>query len=173
MLPASVFKTPETALRKPERAPYLESIMKRLLQRLIFAGLSACAFATGAHAQVSAPGPFNTPAGTFQFVRDDRDFVAMLDRDIIDRFDAKTLTHFDETGGQGDTVSRVLVQSAYGPVLYDLRRQPPLVQHVRTTLTVKRVFWQPDEVVMQGPEGWFRFKNGTLTKLSSTKMTYH
>ncbi|HEV3430888.1 MAG TPA: hypothetical protein VG320_23650 [Paraburkholderia sp.] len=150
--------------------------MKRLLHRLLIAGISACAVATlttPAHAQVNAPGPFNTPAGTLQFVRDDHDFVAMLDRDIIDRFDAKTLTHFDETGGQGDNISRVLVQSAYGPVLYDLRRQPPVVQHMRSFMTVKRVFWQPDEVVMQGPEGWFRFKNGTLTKLTSSKMTYH
>lgn len=147
--------------------------MNRLLQKLLLAGLTACAFATTAYAQVSAPGPFNTPAGTLQFVRDDHDFVAMLDRDIIDRFDAKTLTHFDETGAQGDSVSRVLVQSAYGPVLYDLRRQPPVVQHVRTAMTVKRVFWQPDEVVMQGPEGWFRFKDGTLTKLSSSKSIYH
>ncbi len=147
--------------------------MNRLLQKLLFAGLSACAFAGAAHAQVSAPGPFNTPAGTLQFVRDDHDFVAMLNRDMIDRFDAKTLTHFDETGGQGDQVARVLVQSANGPVLYDLRRQPPLVEHLRTDMTVKRVFWQADEVVMQGPAGWFRYKNGTLTKLSSSKSIYH
>jgi hypothetical protein len=27
--------------------------------------------------------------------------------------------------------------------------------------------------VMQGPEGWFRFRNGTLTKLQSSTTTYH
>jgi hypothetical protein len=163
----------DNAPRAPKPAHYLESMMNRLLQKLLFAGLSACACATAAHAQVSAPGPFNTPAGTLQFVRDDHDFVAMLNRDIIDRFDGKTLTHFDEPGAQGDSVSRVLVQSANGPVLYDLRRQPPLVQHLRTDMTVKRVFWQADEVVMQGPAGWFRYKDGTLTKLSSSKTIYH
>ncbi|WP_322044969.1 hypothetical protein [Paraburkholderia sp. J67] len=143
------------------------------MKHLFLAALCATAFATGAHAQTSAPGPFATPAGALQFVRDDHDFVAMLGHDMIDRFDAKTLTHFDEPGANPDTVSRMLVQSAYGPVLYDLRRQPPLVQHVRAQMSVKRVFWQPDEVVMQGPEGWFRFKDGTLTKLQSSKTVYH
>lgn len=152
--------------------PNLESIMKRL----IFAALSAIAFATGAstaQAQVSAQGPFLTPAGELQFVRDDRDFVAMLDREIFDRFDGKTLTHFDEASGANGSISRVLVQSAAGPVLYDLRRRPVGVQHANTAMTIKRVFWQADEVVMQGSQGWYRFKDGKFTKLQSSTMTYH
>ena len=64
------------------------------------------------------------------------------------------------------------MQTAYGPVLYDFRRQPPLVERANMRMTVKRVYWRPDEVVMQGSEGWFRLKNGTLTKLQSTTTTY-
>ena len=143
------------------------------MKRLLLAALAAVSFvATCAHAQSNAPGSFATPAGTVQFVRDDRDFVAVLGKEIFDRFDAKTLTHFDEVGGDNGTVTRMLVQTAYGPVLYDFRRQPPLVQRANMRMTVKRVFWQPDEVVMQGSEGWFRLKNGTLTKLQSTTTTY-
>ncbi|MDR3096574.1 MAG: hypothetical protein LBV73_05800 [Paraburkholderia sp.] len=143
------------------------------MKKLLFAALAAASFVTCAHAQSHASGSFATPTGTLQFVRDDRDFVAILDKDIFDRFDAKTLTHFDDVGNDGSTVTRTLVQTAYGPVLYDLRRHPPLVQRANMRMTVKRVYWQPDEVVMQGPEGWFRFKNGTLTKLQATKTTYH
>jgi hypothetical protein len=142
--------------------------MKRLLLTALAASFAICA-----HAQSNAPGPLVTPAGQVQFVRDDRDFVAMLDNDIFDRFDAKTLMHFDEVGQDNHTVTRMLVQSAYGPVLYDFRHRPPLVQHVSARMTVKRAYWQPDEVVMQGSDGWFRLKNGTLTKLQSTKTTYH
>ncbi|CAD6519282.1 hypothetical protein LMG27952_01125 [Paraburkholderia hiiakae] len=148
---------------------YLECNMKRLL----LAALAATSFVTCAHAQSDTAGSFTTPSGTLQFVRDDRDFVAIIDKDIFDRFDAKTLTHFDEIGRDNSTVTRMLVQTNYGPVLYDFRRRPPVVQHVNAHMTVKRVFWQPDEVVMQGPEGWFRFRNGTLTKLQSTTTTYH
>jgi hypothetical protein len=143
------------------------------MKRLIFAAFAAASFLTGAHAQSNATGSFVTPAGTVQFVRDDRDFVAMLGNEIFDRFDAKTLTHFDEIGQDSDTVARMLVQTAYGPVLYDFRRSPPLVQRVNARMTVKRVYWQADEVVFQGSEGWFRFKNGTLTKLQSSTTTYH
>jgi hypothetical protein len=146
--------------------------LERNMKRLLLAALAATAFVTGAHAQSNAPGALMTPAGSLQFVRDDRDFVAMLDKETFDRFDAKTLTHFDEVGQDHDMITRMLVQTAYGPVLYDLRRRPPLVQRANIRMTVKRVFWQPDEVVMQGSEGWFRFKNGTLTKLQSTTTTY-
>lgn len=151
----------------------LESKMKRLLLAALAAALAAASLVTGAHAQSNASGPLATPSGELQFVRDDRDFVAMLNKEKFDRFDAKTLTHFDEVGSENGTITRTLVQTAYGPVLYDLRRNPPLVQRANVRMTVKRVFWQPDEAVMQGSEGWFRFKNGTLTKLQATKSTYH
>jgi hypothetical protein len=143
------------------------------MKRLLLAALATASFALCAHAQSNASSSLTTPSGSLQFVRDDHDFVAMLDKDIFDRFDAATLAHFDETDQQNGTVMRMLVQTAYGPVLYDFRRHPPLVQRSNLRMTVKRVYWQPDEVVMQSPEGWFRFRNGTLTKLQSSTTTYH
>ncbi|CAG9227066.1 conserved exported hypothetical protein [Paraburkholderia tropica] len=146
--------------------------MKRLLLAAL-AAASIASIATGAHAQSNTPGPVVTPGGTVQFVRDDRDFVAMLNNDIFDRFDAKTLTHFDEVARDNETVTRMLVQTAFGPVLYDFSRRPPLVQRANARLTVKRVFWQRGEVVMQGTDGWYRIQDGKLTKLQSTKSIYH
>ena len=143
------------------------------MKRLLLAALAAASLVTCAHAQSNASGSLVTPAGTLQFVRDDRDYVAVLDKDIIDRFGAKTLAHFDEMGSGGNTITRMLVQTAYGPVLYDFRSRPPLVKHATIRMTVKRVFWQPDEAVMQTSEGWFRFKDGSLTKLQSSTTTYH
>ena len=67
----------------------------------------------------------------------------------------------------------VLVETGAGPVLYDFRQHPPLVQRSGMRMTVKRVFWQSDEVVMQSSQGWFRFKRGALTKLQSSTTTYH
>ncbi|SDE27967.1 hypothetical protein [Paraburkholderia lycopersici] len=86
-------------------------------------------------------------------MRDDRDFVAVLDKDIFDRFDAKTLAHFDEVERDDSTITRMPVQTVYGPVIYDFRRRPPLVQRPNVRMTVTRVYWQPEEVVMQSPEG--------------------
>lgn len=97
----------------------------------------------------------------------------MLDKVIFDRFGANTLTHFDDVDDASQTVTRALVQTDSGPVLYDFRHQPPLVQRTGKRMTVKRVFWQGDEVVMQSSQGWFRFKSGVLTKLQSSKTTYH
>lgn len=142
-------------------------------KRLLLAALAACLAATCVHAQSNTSGPFVTPAGTLQFSRVDRDFVGMLDKVIFDRFGADTLTHFDEVDDASQTVTRALVQTDSGPVLYDFRRQPPLVQRSGKRMTVKRVFWQGDEVVMQSSQGWFRFKSGVLTKLQSSKTTYH
>ncbi|WP_120296061.1 hypothetical protein [Paraburkholderia sp. BL23I1N1] len=143
------------------------------MRRLLLAALAATSFVTGVHAQSNAPGPLVTPSGNLQFVRVDRDFVGMLDKEIFDRFSASTLTHFDEVGNENDSVTRTLVQTDSGPVLYDFRRQPPLVQRTGKRMTVKRVFWQDDEVVMQSSEGWFRFKRSVLTKLQSSTTTYH
>ena len=143
------------------------------MRRLLLAALAATSFMTCVHAQSNASGPLVTPAGKLQFVRVDRDFVGMLDKEIFDRFGANTLTHFDDVGNANDTVTRTLVQTDSGPVLYDFRRRPPLVQRCGTRMTVKRVFWQGDEVVMQSSQGWFRFKGGVLTKLQSSTTTYH
>jgi len=142
-------------------------------KRLFLAALAACTVWTCVHAQSNASGPFVTPSGTLQFSRTDRDFVGMLDRVIFDRFGATTLTHFDDVDNVRQTVTRSLVQTDAGPVLYDFRHQPPLVQRSDKRMTVKRVFWQRDEVVMQSSQGWFRFKGGVLTKLQSSTSTYH
>lgn len=143
------------------------------MRRLFLAALAATFFVTCVHAQSNASGPFVTPSGTLQFVHVDRDFAGMLNKETFDRFSASTLTHFDDDGNASDSVTRTLVQTDAGPVLYDFRQRPPLVQRAGRRLTVKRVFWQGDEVVMQSSQGWFRFKGGELTKLQSSMTTYH
>ncbi|WP_027798311.1 hypothetical protein [Paraburkholderia dilworthii] len=143
------------------------------MRRLLVAALAATSFATCVHAQSNESGPLDTPSGNLQFVRVDRDFTAMLDKEVFDRFSANTLTHFDDMGRANDTIARALVQTDSGPVLYDFRHRPPLVQRVGMRITVRRVFWQGDEVVMQGSQGWFGFKRGVLTKLQSSTTTYH
>ncbi|MEM5340358.1 hypothetical protein [Paraburkholderia azotifigens] len=143
------------------------------MKRLLFAALAATCFLTGVHAQSNAPGPLITPSGELQFVRVDREFVGMLDTQSFDRFSASTLTHFDETSSSYQTVTRMLVQTDSGLALYDFRHRPPLVQRSEKRMTIKRVFWQDDEVVMQSSQGWLRFKGGVLTKLQSSKTTYH
>jgi hypothetical protein len=143
------------------------------MKRLFLAALAATSFVTCGHAQSNAPGPLVTPSGKLQFMRADRDYVGMLDNAVFDRFSASTLTHFDDVGNANDSVTRMLVQTDSGPVLYDFRYHPPLVQRSGTRMTIKRVFWQGDEVVMQGSQGWFRLKRGVLTKLQSSTTTYH
>ncbi|GAB2924452.1 hypothetical protein GCM10027093_74880 [Paraburkholderia jirisanensis] len=143
------------------------------MKRLLLAALAAICFATCVYAQSNDSGPLVTPAGTLQFVRADREFVGMLDNAAFDRFAANTLTHFDDVGNTSDTVTRSLVLTDSGPVLYDFRQRPPLVQRSGKRMAVKRVFWQGDEVVMQSPQGWFRFKRGVLTPLQSSTTTYH
>lgn len=143
------------------------------MRRLLLAALAATSFMTCVHAQSNASGPLVTPSGKLQFVRVDRGFDAMLDKEIFDRFSASTLSHFDDVGNANDSVTRTLVQTDSGPVLYDFRHRPPLVQRSGKRMTVTRVFWQGDEVVMQGSQGWFRFKRGVLAKLQSSTTTYH
>ena len=147
--------------------------LKVNLGRLFVAALAASSFATCVHAQSNASGPLGTPSGQLQFVRADHDWTAMLDNEVFDRFGANALAHFDDVGNANDTVTRTLVQTDSGPVLYDFRRRPPLVQRSGIRMTVRRVFWQGDEVVMHGSQGWFRFKRGMLTKLQSSTTTYH
>jgi len=143
------------------------------MRRLFLAAVAATSFATYVHAQSNASGPFATPSGNLEFARVDRDFVGMLDKQTFDRFGASTLTHFDDLGNANDTVTRMLVQTDSGPVLYDFRDRPPRVQRLGKRMTVRRVFWQGDEVVMQSSQGWFRFQRGVLTKLQSSTTTYH
>jgi hypothetical protein len=143
------------------------------MRRFFLVALAATCFATCAHAQSSDSGPLVTASGELQFVRADRGVVAMLDKEVFDRFSANALTHFDDVGSANDSVTRMLVQTDAGPELYDFRYRPPVVQRVGKRMTVTRVFWQGNEIVMQGSQGWFRFEGGVLTKLQSTTTTYH
>lgn len=142
------------------------------MKRLFLLILAATHFATCAYAQSNAGGPFITPAGTLQFARVDRDFVGMLDGQTFARVGANAPLHFDDVDNANGIVARMLVQTDAGPVLYDFRQRPPLIQRARQRMAIRRVFWQGDEVVMQSAEGWFRFKNGVLTKLQSSRTTY-
>jgi hypothetical protein len=143
------------------------------MRRLLYAALAATCLITSAHAQSSASGPLVTPSGTLEFARTGSEFTVMLDEQVFDRFSATALVHFDETEGANDAITRTLVQTGSGPVVYDFRRRPPLVQRAGQRVSIKRVFWQRDEVVMQGPQGWFRLKGGVLTRLQSSTTTYH
>jgi hypothetical protein len=143
------------------------------MRRLFLAALAATSFVTCVYAQSNASGPLVTPSGKLQFARIDGDFVGMLDKAAFDRFSASTLMHFDEVSNVNDSVTRTLVQTDSGPVLYDFRHRPPLVQRSGKRMTVKRVFWQGDDVVMQSSQGWFRFKRGVLMRLQSSTTTYH
>lgn len=142
------------------------------MRRLFLGALAATSFATCVQAQSHAPGPLATPSGALQFARADRDFASTLDTQIFDRFTARALVHFDDDGNANGTVMRTLVQTDSGPVLYDFRHRPPLVQRAAMRMTIKRVFWQDDEAVMQTSQGWFRLKGGVLTKLQSSKTIY-
>ncbi|WP_250471417.1 hypothetical protein [Caballeronia sp. GAFFF1] len=133
---------------------------------------SAVLLVTHAHAQSDAAGPVATQAGTVYFLRDESGFAAMLGTQAFDRFDARRLAHFDEAGSNG-SITRALMQTDTGPVLYDFRRNPPLVQRAGKRMTVQRVFWQGDEVVMQTTAGWYKLERGALTKLQSSTKTYH
>ncbi|WP_025597202.1 hypothetical protein [Burkholderia sp. WSM2230] len=143
------------------------------MKRLFIAALTTAFFATLVQAQSNDAGPLDTAAGPLQFARDSHGFTALLEKDAFDRFSAPTLTHFDDVNSANGTVARTLVQTDSGPVLYDFRHRPPLVQRVSARMTIKRVFWQGDEVVMQGSQGWFRFQHGVLTKLQSSRTIYH
>lgn len=171
-MPAAIVSAccaPRTAREAPLEHFYAD--MKRLyLAALAVAGNF---FAVPIQAQSSDAGPLDTPTGQVQFVRDGQGFSALLANDVFDRFSAHALTHFDDMNSANGTVARVLVQTDSGPVLYDFRRRPPLVQRIGARMSVKRVFWQGDEVVMQGSQGWFRFQRGVLTKLQSSKTIYH
>ncbi|SDR50920.1 hypothetical protein SAMN05443245_6792 [Paraburkholderia fungorum] len=143
------------------------------MKRLFLATLTALSVISCAHAQSSASNSLATRSGTLQFTHVDRGFEATLDQQSFDRFTSNTLTHFDDIDSKHDTISRMLVQTDSGPVLYDFQRRPPTVQHANQRMTIKRVFWQDDEVVMQGSQGWFRFRHGEFSKLQSSKTIYH
>ena len=142
------------------------------MKRFFLSMLAAILLAGPVHSQTNEPGPLTTRAGALAFVHADGGFVSTLDNQVFDRFQANVLTHFDEVEDKSGAVTRTLVQTDAGPVLYDLRARPPLVQRSGMRMNIKRVFWQGDDVVMQSTRGWFRLARGVLTKLQSSKSTY-
>jgi hypothetical protein len=124
-------------------------------------------------AQSSDTGPLTTASGALQFAHQGREVVVTLDDGRFDHFPAGRLTHFDDLGTKDEVVQRMLVDTDAGPVLYDFRRRPPVVQAISLRMTVRRVFWQGEEVILQGSKGWYRYEHGALTKLQSTKTTFH
>ncbi|WP_250450509.1 hypothetical protein [Caballeronia sp. ATUFL_M2_KS44] len=149
----------------------MSSITNRLRAGIACAVLFASCL-HNAHAQSDASGPIATKAGTVYFLRDESGFAAMLGTQAFDRFDARRLAHFDEADANG-ALTRSLMQTDVGPVLYDFRRNPPLVQRSGKRMTVQRVFWQGDEVVMQTSLGWYKLERGALSKLQASTKTYH
>jgi hypothetical protein len=89
--------------------------------------LATASFVSWVHARNNASDLLITRSGTLQFVRDDHDFVARPFKQIFDRLAATTLVHFAEADWESGTVTRVLVQTAYGPALYDA---PPFTTYV-------------------------------------------
>jgi hypothetical protein len=128
-----------------------------------------------AHAQEAetATGPMKTVAGTLEFVRQDAGFGAQIDGATFDHLSGSRIVHFTESSG-----ARMIVESFDGNAqplltLYDFRKRPPSVEHIGRRIKLDGVFWQGDEVVLRSTQGWFRFQRGTLTKLVSSKTTYH
>ncbi|WP_347554143.1 hypothetical protein [Robbsia sp. KACC 23696] len=144
-----------------------------MMRRGLIALWAACCFPLAAHAQSSNAGPSATPSGTLQFEQRGREVIVTLQGATLDHFPANRLRHFDETVDAGDIVRRMVVETDAGLMLYDFRRHPPVVQTIGLRMSVRRVFWQGEEVVMQGSKGWFRFEHGDLTKLQYSKTTFH
>jgi hypothetical protein len=143
------------------------------MKKLFAATVAAFSLIACAHAQSHAASSLATLAGTLQFAQENHAFTATLDQQTFDHFSASQLIHFDDVGGKNGAITRMLVQTDSGPVLYDFHRHPPLVQRANQRMTIKRVFWQDDEVVMQSTQGWFHFRHGEFAKLQSSKTIYH
>lgn len=135
--------------------------------------LAACLFPFAARAQSSDTGPVATASGALQFAHQGREYIVTLDNARFDHFPASRLTHFDDINMKNNVVQRMLIETDAGPVLYDFRGHAPLAQALGLRMTVRRAFWQGEEVILQGVKGWYRFEHGALTKLQSTKTTFH
>jgi hypothetical protein len=153
---------------------YLGWVGRAKLQSIIYiAVLTASASLAQAQESGAGLGPIKTPAGMVEFVPQAAGFEAQINSQPFDHLTANRITHFDETSG-----ARMIVESfkAKGPpslTLYDLRKQPPSVEHIPRPMALDSVFWQTDEVVLKGTQGWFRYQHGLLTKLASSKTIYH
>jgi hypothetical protein len=127
-----------------------------------------------AHAQGAdtSAGPVRTITGTVEFHQQGATFEAQIDDKPFDQLNARRIAHFEEPSG-----ARMIVEAfdtgAPELVLYDFTKRPPTVERMPKRLKLTGVFWQRDEVVLKSADGWYRFQRGTLTKLTSSKMTYH
>jgi len=141
---------------------------------LIVAALLAFAVVPGVFAQEAdaSAGPIRTTGGSVVFVQQGATFEAQIDGKPFDQLNARRIAHFDEPSG-----ARMIVEAFDTGlpelVLYDFTRRPPTVERMTKRMKLTGVFWQRDEVVLKSADGWYRFQRGTLTKLTSSKMTYH
>lgn len=136
-------------------------------------GLVAFVLSGASHAQSSAAGPIATSGGALQFVANEGMQIAQIDGREFDRVKASRLRHFDDPSGPRESVSRMIVETGDDLVLYDFRRNPPVVEKIGRRLKLVGVYWQPDEAVLKSTDGWFKFQRGKLTKLTSSKTIYH
>ena len=117
-------------------------------------------------------GPIRTTGGSVVFVQQGAAFEAQIDGKPFDRLNGGRIAHFEEPSG-----ARMIVEAfnngAPELVLYDFTKRPPTVERMSKRMKLTGVFWQRDEVVLKSADGWYRFRHGTLTKLTSSKMTYH
>jgi hypothetical protein len=141
---------------------------------LIVAALLAFAAVPAVFAQDAdaGAGPIRTTGGSVLFVQQGDSIEAQIDGTPFDRLIARRITHFEEPSG-----ARMIVEAfdtgAPTLILYDFSKRPPTVERLTKRMKLTGVFWQGDEVVLKSTDGWFRFKRGTLTKLTSSKMIYH
>jgi hypothetical protein len=120
----------------------------------------------------ASAGPIHTTGGSVVFVQRGATFEAQIDGKPFDQLNARRIAHFEEPSG-----ARMIVEAfdtgAPELVLYDFTKRPPRVERMTKRMKLTGVFWQGDEVVLKSAAGWYRFQRGTLTKLTSSKMTYH
>jgi hypothetical protein len=141
---------------------------------LMVAALLTFAVVPGAFAQEadSSAGPIRTTGGSVAFVQQGAIIEAQIDGKTFDKLNARRIVHFEEPSG-----ARMIVEAfdtgAPELVLYDFTKRPPAVERMTKRMKLTGVFWQRDEVVLRSADGWYRFQRGTLTKLTSSKTTYH
>jgi hypothetical protein len=120
----------------------------------------------------ASSGPIRTTGGSVMFVQQGTTIEAQIDGKPFDQMNARRIAHFEEPSG-----ARMIVEAfdtgAPELVLYDFTRRPPTIERMTKRMKLTGVFWQRDEVVLKSADGWYRFQRGTLTKLTSSKMTYH
>lgn len=146
--------------------------MKAVAWVVVGAWLGSVAASAFAQEARTGNGPIAVKAGSVEFVQQGAVFDVQLDGASVDRLSARRIAHFDEPSG-GRMVVEAFEAGTPEVFVYDFRRRPPVVEKLDRRMTLSGVFWQGDEIVMRTSDGWYRFQQGALTRLSSTKTVYH